>query len=186
MDVLAEAMHMLTREALLLQSKQDTPREIDFRPALNEQRRFIKKFTSRARRDRLNIKRGGSKARCNLQDLKSYYSMLHPIVRQAKLIYRQNRIRNWKAMVLAAFPDLPEDLIARLCDPPDLPDPLMKALAEKGGTSKPSDIALEAAARCCGAPPYSYSLSYLKGSMSNRNGRIQKVDSNLIRISSKW
>jgi hypothetical protein len=159
--------------------------EVDFYPALDGQRRFINKLSSGTRTDRLRIKHGGSKARYDLQGLRSHYNILHPIVRQAKSIYRQYRNRNWKGMVFAAYPDLPEDLIARLCDPPDLTEDLLRALSEKGGTSKPSDIAIEAAARCCGAPPYSYSISYLKEVMSNRNkhGMVQEVDSKPARVS---
>jgi hypothetical protein len=64
-------------------------------------------------------------------------------------------------MVKVQHADLPDDLINRLPDVPNLSDDLLAKLEGKGGTSKPSDIALEHAARLCGCPSYEYTIGWL-------------------------
>ena len=67
-----------------------------------------------------------------------FYAMYHSAWKDAKKCYRANKsYASWPAMVAAAHPTLPSDLIERLGEP----DPY---------TSMPSAIALEHAARACG------------------------------------
>ena len=121
---------------------------------LSEEKRaaFIKKVLSmseQARKKRMGARqRGGSKPRCNLSELPNHYSRLHPIWKDAKTIFRQNKARSsWREIVKAAYPQLDDDLVKRL---------------SKRGDSLPSDVALEDAARHCGANRYEYSLPHLK------------------------
>jgi hypothetical protein len=84
------------------------------------------------------------------------------MLQEAKRIFRSIKHHNWRSIIAKMFPELEPDLIARLNDPPELSDDLLATLAEKGGTSTPSDIALEQAARKCGAPPYQYKVTTLR------------------------
>jgi hypothetical protein len=101
----------------------------------------------------------------DFQDFAAYYEKTLPVWRDAKLIYKQNSRRaTWRDLIRAAYPDmkLDDDLIERLSGRlNDLPQDVQEKLSEKGGDSKPSSIALEHAARLCGAAPYQYSLRHL-------------------------
>lgn len=94
-----------------------------------------------------------------------HYSDLLPVWQDAKTIYKQNSNRaTWRDLVRAAYPDIKfdDDLVSRLSGKlNDLTENVQAKLSEKGGTSKPSSIALEHAARLCGAQPYQYSLRHL-------------------------
>jgi len=110
-------------------------------------------------------RKGGRESRFDLDALTEHYESLLPIWKEAKKDYKDTqkyplKKARWVKVIDASF-DLPSDLIARLAEIPDLPDELLAKIAEKGGTSKPSDIALEHASRRCGAPPYEYAISSL-------------------------
>lgn len=101
----------------------------------------------------------------NFEELQEYYREVLPLWQDAKSLYKQNRNRpTWRDIIKAAHPDLKDedDLISRLSGRlQDLPEEIQAKLSEKGGDSKPSSIALEHAARLCGANPYEYSVRYL-------------------------
>lgn len=105
---------------------------------------------------------GGSDADYDLNQLKRFYYECLPKWQDAKRIYKDNRQRNWQAIVKGEHSDLPDQLIKRLSDPPNLPESELAILAVKGGISKASDIALEHAARLCGVPAYHYTLAHLE------------------------
>jgi hypothetical protein len=110
----------------------------------------------------VNRKRGGSKANYDLSNLESNYNLVYGKWKGAKEIYKQNKDRNWRGMISVEHPNLPDDLSTRVSgDPADLSDETKEALSKKGGTPAASDIALEHAARLCGAPPYRYTIGYL-------------------------
>jgi hypothetical protein len=116
----------------------------------------------KAAKRRFGVKHGGSKAKSDLSSLRGNFEKVYPSWRDAKAIYRSNRNRKgWPGMVKAAYPDLPDDLILRLGDPPNLPEDLQAKVSDTGGTSKPSEIALEHAARLCNVPPYTYTIRHL-------------------------
>lgn len=100
-----------------------------------------------------------------LEYLEEKYQEVLPIWRDAKLLYTQNRNRTtWRAIILAAYPELKyvDDLVSRLSGKlNDLPEDIQAKLAQKGGNSNPSSIALEHASRLCGAERYQYSVRYL-------------------------
>jgi hypothetical protein len=94
-----------------------------------------------------------------------HYDSMYPIWKDAKRIYKQNKDRpRWRELVHAAYPEeeLDDDLIARLSGRlNDLSEDVQVKLSEKGGNSTPASIALEHAARLCGAQPYQYSHRHL-------------------------
>ncbi len=126
-------------------------------------------------------KRGGSKSAFDLSSFLIIYNGILPKVQAAKAVYKANRKSlHWKIHVQTAFPDLPIDLISRLSgNPADLTEELKITLATQGGTSMPSDIACEWAARLCGATDYFYKLKTLKDKITEQrkifkeNGRFQ-------------
>jgi len=119
---------------------------------------------------RIGLTRKQRKVRYNLSELLNHYITVLPLWQDAKDIYKDNRNRNWKRIIDTVHPYLPDDLVARLSgNPADLSDEIKAKLAEKGGTSEPSDIAVEHAARLCGAPDYGYALSTLEGKKTELN-----------------
>jgi hypothetical protein len=98
-------------------------------------------------------------------ELAEHYDSVLPVWKDAKLIFKQNSKRpTWRELIRAAHPDVEfdEDLLARLSGKlNDLPEDVQAKLSAKGGDSKPSSIALEHAARLCGAAPYQYGVRYL-------------------------
>lgn len=98
-------------------------------------------------------------------ELAKHYERLLPVWKDAKVIYRQNNGRPmWRDLIRAAHPDIEfdDDLLARLTGRlNDLSQDVQEKVSEKGGDSRPSSIALEHAARLCGAAPYQYSLRHL-------------------------
>jgi hypothetical protein len=99
--------------------------------------------------------RGGSKAAFDLAGLARIHRTLHPKWKDAKRLFTQNRNLDWRSIVKVAYPDLPDDLI--------------KLLGEKG-SSAPSHIALEHAARTCGATPFAYSVRWLRAQYDQQSG----------------
>lgn len=131
---------------------------------------MISEFEEEEIKRSFGIKRGGSKPVFDLENLQAGYDKILPIVKVAKSVYKANRQSiNWQAHVKTDFPDMDNDLIARLSGKAeDTPAELMTLLCEKGGTSKPSDIALEWAARLCHVPPYHYALKTLKDALTKQ------------------
>lgn len=104
-----------------------------------------------------------------LSELSEHYQQLKPIWREAQKIYRANRkFTVWKRAVKHEIAsqfnlELPDDLIERLSGNwANLPEEIQAKLsAQRDKLSQPADIAIEHAARLCGADPYQFSLSYL-------------------------
>jgi hypothetical protein len=91
--------------------------------------------------------RGGSEPKYPLEELNQYYESLLLTWRDAKRIYRENRRRsNWRVIVKTIHSNLPPDLIDKL----------------NISSERPSDLAIEHAARCCGAPKNCYSIRWLR------------------------
>jgi len=107
-------------------------------------------------------KRGGKQANYSFSELPSYYKLQHQKWKKAKALYNSENLREIEseerfARVKAEYPDLPDDLIARLADLDIF-------------RSSASHIAIEHAARLCGVPPErpvnSYTPTYLFRIMS--------------------
>lgn len=104
-------------------------------------------------------------------ELAEHYNRLLPVWKDAKSIYKQNIGRKaWRDLIRAEYEDteFPDDLLSRLTgNLKDLPEEIRAKLRAKGGITKkdgastPSSIALEHAARLCGAEPYQYSVRHL-------------------------
>lgn len=114
----------------------------------------------------------------NFEEFGERYESVLPVWKDAKLIYKQNSKRPaWRELIRAAHPDVEfdDDLLARLSGRlADLPEDIQEKLAEKGGDSKPSSIALEHAARLCGAQPYRYSLRHLYNIKNEAKNRVEE------------
>jgi hypothetical protein len=102
-------------------------------------------------------------------DMKGHYEAMLPTAKKAKRVYEQNKTENWRAMIKAAFPQLHEDLIMLLSNDPDdlagLPIEALKATENSEDYSKPSNMALEQAARLCGMKPFQYTPRTLRDRM---------------------
>jgi hypothetical protein len=72
----------------------------------------------------------------NLKGIGERYKAMFPIWREVKKLYTKNKRGSWQSIIAKEYPMLPDDLIQRLA---------------KTGESAPSDIAIEHAARLCGA-----------------------------------
>lgn len=115
-------------------------------------------------------RRGQTARRANLQLLQNTYEDIVEAWKEASTMCRsalssssENRKANWQEEISRAFPELPVDLIVRLQPTHFWPADIAQAASgKKHGTSDPLDIALEHAARLCGAKPYAYMLSYLR------------------------
>jgi hypothetical protein len=101
----------------------------------------------------------------NFEQLKARYDELRPVWQRAKVLYKQNSdLPNWREMIRKAFPQytLDDDLLNRISGRlEDLPEELQATVSEKGGEPTPSSIAIEHAARLCGAKPYQLHVSTL-------------------------
>lgn len=99
-----------------------------------------------------------------LHKLGDFYPTLLKVWQSAKRIYEGNsESETWRAMVKAKYPELSfdDDLLTRVSGKiEDLSDDIQASLAETGGDHTPSTIALEHAARMCGASPYQYGVRH--------------------------
>lgn len=104
--------------------------------------------------------------------MKGHYDAVLPTAKKAKRIYEQNKTENWQAMIKAAFPRLDTDLITLLSNDADdlaaLPTEALKATENSEDYSKPSNMALEQAARLCGMEPFQYTPRTLRDRMSEK------------------
>jgi hypothetical protein len=130
-------------------------------------------------KQRLGVKgRGGSTAEYDLNQLSKRFEETYKIIDDAKRIYKNNRNdKRWREFILKEYPDLPADLLERLSKSPNLSDEIWAKLSEKGGASAASDLALEYAARLCGAPLYHYTLRHLKDTLAEQGMSVKKVKS---------
>jgi hypothetical protein len=111
-----------------------------------------------------------------LDRLPELYPNILKIWQSAKKIYEANsESETWRDMVKAKYPEqvFDEDLLTRVTGKlEDLPEDVQAKLAETDGDHTPSTIALEHAARMCGAKPYQYGTRYyhrLKGAKTELN-----------------
>jgi hypothetical protein len=104
--------------------------------------------------------------------MKEHYDAILPITKKAKRIYEQNKRENWQAMIKAAFPQLASDLITLLSNDTDdlaaLSIEALKATENSEDYSKPSNLALEQAARLCGMKPFQFTPRTLRDRMNQR------------------
>lgn len=107
--------------------------------------------------------------------LHDHYQRLLPVWKEAKDIYEQNKKREkWQEMIRAAYPEIcfPADLLSRLTGRLlDLPEAIQTKVAETGGDSKPSSLALEHSARMCGAAPYQIGIRQLYNLKKTARGK---------------
>src|SRR5262249_2936521 len=99
--------------------------------------------SNKALRNRMGAdKRGGSSPDFDLTELPHHYPRLHPIWRDAKRLFKQNKkLNSWVQIIKAAYPQLNDDLILQLSYPSaDIPDGIFDAIAKTKSTAKPSDI----------------------------------------------
>lgn len=81
-----------------------------------------------------------------------------------KKIYSQNsESETWRDMVRAKYQEeFDDDLLTRITGKlENLPDEIQAKLTETDGDHTPSSIALEHAARLCGAQPYQFGTRHL-------------------------
>lgn len=94
----------------------------------------------------------------NFDRLKEHYDRLLPKWQRAKTVYESvGDLPNWREIISQTLEEEKPDihLIARVSGRlNDLPDEIKAAVSEKGGDASPSSIAIEHAARLCGAKPY--------------------------------
>lgn len=113
--------------------------------------------------------RGGKQAIANLKLLyEKYEDIVGDWVEASEIFQSASKSRSylrrneWRNEVQRIFSSLPEDLIERLQPQPNWPKWIADICEKKGGEDKPGDIALEHAARLCGAESYVYKLSSLR------------------------
>jgi hypothetical protein len=99
-----------------------------------------------------------------LDKLSEVYPALLKVWQSAKKIYNDNdESETWRDMVKAKYPELTfdDDLLTRVTGKlEDLPEDIQAKLTETDGDHTPSTIALEHAARMCGATHYQYGTRY--------------------------
>lgn len=121
------------------------------------------------RSHKLRDGRGGRVRRANLRRLSQHYDSAimgwieaYEMCRSALSSGSAIRRDGWRDDIKKAFPDFPEDLIERMQPIKDWPDQILHHCSAKGGEDKAEDIALEHAARLCGAKNYAYKLTVLR------------------------
>ena len=101
----------------------------------------------------------------NAEEFRDSYQLLLPIWRDAKKIYEGNGDREtWRGMVRAKYPEIvfDDDLLTRITGQlSDLPEDIQTKVEEKGGDHTAATIALEHAARMCGAKHYQFGVRNL-------------------------
>jgi hypothetical protein len=104
--------------------------------------------------------------------MKGYYDSLLLIAQKAKGIHENYKEDNWRGMIKAACPELDEDLVTLLSNDTNdlacLPESVSKATENSEDYSKPSNLALEQAARKCGMKPFNLSPRTLRDRMDNQ------------------
>jgi hypothetical protein len=140
-------------------------------------RRLIKR-TSDRRKQHLDRKLKQASFTGDLKRLASTYESLLPQWQKAKQTYKNNkREKTWREHVALDHPLLPKSLINRLSgnwgDIGEIDKGQILAKCDKGDIASPSAIAVEHAARVCGATNYEYHSSYLFSLL--KKGRAQRL-----------
>lgn len=176
-DLIIEGLCLGVAERLAA-GKRLYPHEIDREQVQEELIKHARGLIKRSKgRLYIGSKTPGRKADYLLVQLDTHYKRLQPIWRLAKADSRKAQIdpalsKRWRQRIKSSFEaELPDDLIEwlnssveeqqeRLLSFKKLTN-LQKKLEAGYALTKPSDIAMEHAARLCGAPPYNYAVSTL-------------------------
>ncbi len=132
--------------------------------------REIERHASAVRSERRTFLTGSIKRIAGKPDfagLGEEYTRLRPIWKKAQEVYKASKkFSAWPEMVRAQVgrefqgADLPPDLLSRLPDAAaDLPEELQSAITRTNAENSPSHIAIEHAARLCGAGHYAKRVS---------------------------
>jgi hypothetical protein len=133
-------------------------------PSIANAIRALSKSFANERRQFLTaqIERLSDKPR--FERLPELYPTLLKVWQSAKRIYSDyGESETWRDMVKVKYPELTfdDDLLTRVTGKlEDLPEDVQTKLAEKDGDHTPNTIALEHAARMCGATPYQYGVRH--------------------------
>lgn len=133
-------------------------------PNIAEDIKALAKAMATERRKYLTRRVSGFRNKPQLERLSEHYPILLKVWQSVKKIYEDNgESETWRDMVKAKYPELTfdDDLLTRVTGKLDaLPEDIQAKLAEKDGDHTPHTIALEHAARMCGALPYQYGVRY--------------------------
>ncbi len=173
-DKIATAVYELSEEALFITEEfcrsvvaksgalDGKPVEL---PAGKERLRMLARSLTAEREAFLKASINQLAPKLRKEAFREEYERLLLIWQDAKNFYEQNSRRaNWKDLVAAAITadPLPLDLIGRLSGQLlDVPEEMRAGWSKAGGRATPSDIALEHAARVCGASEYGRSIRRL-------------------------
>ena len=150
--------------------------EMSYADSMNVARPNLKKDVDRLARNMISERTRfltGSIARLTRprwDKMRVHYDVLLPLATEAKSIYEDYKTRDWQGMIKAGFPQFEEDLIILLSNDPDdlerLPANARKATENSEDYSKPSNMALEQAARRCGMKPFDHGPRTLRTRMA--------------------
>lgn len=136
-------------------------------PALNvsDGIKEVSKMIAAERKQFLTAQINSLAGKPRLEKLAEHYPVLLKVWQSAKRIYDQNsESETWRDMVKAKYPEITfaDELLTRVTGKlEDLPEDIQAKLAETDGDHTPSTIALEHAARMCGAKDYQFGTRYL-------------------------
>jgi len=133
------------------------------------------------RKRRMKFGSGGRRSDFNLRWFPHNYARAYRELLEGAKIHEEakassdKKVREgWHEKVKQKFPELDDELIARLSGKErDLTEEHWSHLAEKGGDSSPSEIALEQAARWCGVKRYTYTKRALLKRLETKKPRSQ-------------
>lgn len=137
---------------------------------------------TRWHRKRLGIRRGGDRrSKAKIDRLKEHFDQrvndwckAYLDCREALNSHRPEKREAWRLEVKNYNPDFPDDLIERLQPMTEWPNEISDICLEQGGEDRAEDIALEHAARLCGAESYAYKLATLQERYRKQNRENQK------------
>jgi hypothetical protein len=149
-------------------------------PNISEDVKALSKSMATERRRFLTSQINRFKHKPQLEKLPELYPMLHKVWQSAKKIYEDNgESETWRGMVCAKYPELTfdDDLLTRVTGKLEtLSEDIQAKLAEKDGDHTPHTIALEHAARMCGASPYQYGVRYYNKLKSKKKPELIESD----------
>lgn len=160
---MSEAMHGFINE-IVVQTIWEVPGALKTQLKREQLYKLAVSDEENARRQRMKFGPGGSESEYNLRWFPAHYSNAYAELSEGAKIYKElqasrdkGKRERWRASIKEKFPDLEDELIARLSRRSlDLTDEHNALLVKKGGDSTPSNIALEQAARWCGIGRYRY------------------------------
>jgi len=115
-----------------------------------------------------------------LDRIADYYAELYPVWRDALKIFQNNAEADWRGMVRLKYQDakiaehdlrFDDDLFARLSgEENELPQEVQDRISAQGGDHTPGNIAIEHAARMCGAFRYQFHVTKLLRERREQSG----------------